>query len=261
MALATLSVRHDEPIGTISPRLYGHFAEHLGRCCYDGLWVGTDQTRSPPRRRLPRRCRRGPPGPPGPHAPLARRLLRRPLPLARRHRPGRVTPHPPRYVLRPPGRGHQQPRHSRVPQPVRDARRRTLPRRQRRQRLPAGTLRLARVLQHSRQHSARPRAHRQRFTQALQRSSLGSRKRELGLRRQHGSRRSTPTSTAVTPRCFAMSIRGPSWSSAATTMPGTRRFLRPSAATSTLSTTSRSTATGPTAAPRLTSATTTTTPS
>ena len=22
-------------------RLYGHFAEHLGRCCYDGLWVGT----------------------------------------------------------------------------------------------------------------------------------------------------------------------------------------------------------------------------
>jgi alpha-N-arabinofuranosidase len=24
----------------ISPRLYGHFAEHLGRCCYDGLFVG-----------------------------------------------------------------------------------------------------------------------------------------------------------------------------------------------------------------------------
>ena len=30
----------DQPIGTISPRLYGHFAEHLGRCCYGGLWVG-----------------------------------------------------------------------------------------------------------------------------------------------------------------------------------------------------------------------------
>jgi alpha-N-arabinofuranosidase len=29
-----------QPIGTISPRLYGHFAEHLGRCTYDGLWVG-----------------------------------------------------------------------------------------------------------------------------------------------------------------------------------------------------------------------------
>ena len=30
----------DQPIGTISPRIYGHFAEHLGRCCYGGLWVG-----------------------------------------------------------------------------------------------------------------------------------------------------------------------------------------------------------------------------
>ncbi len=33
-------VQSDAPIGTISPRLYGHFAEHLGRCSYDGLWVG-----------------------------------------------------------------------------------------------------------------------------------------------------------------------------------------------------------------------------
>ncbi|MBI5931754.1 MAG: alpha-N-arabinofuranosidase [Chloroflexi bacterium] len=40
MIEATLTVRNDSPIGTISPRLYGHFAEHLGRCCYDGLWVG-----------------------------------------------------------------------------------------------------------------------------------------------------------------------------------------------------------------------------
>jgi alpha-N-arabinofuranosidase len=37
LTIATLEIR-DEPIGTISPRLYGHFAEHLGRCCYDGLW-------------------------------------------------------------------------------------------------------------------------------------------------------------------------------------------------------------------------------
>lgn len=27
-------------IGRISPYLYGHFTEHLGRCFYDGLWVG-----------------------------------------------------------------------------------------------------------------------------------------------------------------------------------------------------------------------------
>ncbi|MGL4694586.1 alpha-N-arabinofuranosidase [Enterococcus larvae] len=29
---------------TISKYIYGHFAEHLGRCIYDGLYVGTDST-------------------------------------------------------------------------------------------------------------------------------------------------------------------------------------------------------------------------
>jgi alpha-N-arabinofuranosidase len=43
MPNTTLTIRADAPIGTISPRLYGHFAEHLGRCCYDGLWVGTNR--------------------------------------------------------------------------------------------------------------------------------------------------------------------------------------------------------------------------
>ncbi len=42
MLETTLAIRADAPIATISPRLYGHFAEHLGRCCYDGLWVGAD---------------------------------------------------------------------------------------------------------------------------------------------------------------------------------------------------------------------------
>jgi hypothetical protein len=28
----------------ISRHLYGHFAEHLGRCIYDGFWVGEDST-------------------------------------------------------------------------------------------------------------------------------------------------------------------------------------------------------------------------
>ncbi len=41
MSDTTLVVQADAPIGTISPRVYGHFAEHLGRCCYQGLWVGT----------------------------------------------------------------------------------------------------------------------------------------------------------------------------------------------------------------------------
>ena len=26
--------------GTISRMIYGHFAEHLGRCIYDGIYVG-----------------------------------------------------------------------------------------------------------------------------------------------------------------------------------------------------------------------------
>src|ERR671911_716254 len=28
-----LTIRTEDRIGTIAPRLYGHFAEHLGRCC------------------------------------------------------------------------------------------------------------------------------------------------------------------------------------------------------------------------------------
>src|SRR5690606_2548769 len=44
MIETTLTVHEDNPIGTISPRLYGHFAEHLGRCAYDGLWVGKNST-------------------------------------------------------------------------------------------------------------------------------------------------------------------------------------------------------------------------
>ncbi|HWD37223.1 MAG TPA: alpha-L-arabinofuranosidase C-terminal domain-containing protein [Fimbriimonas sp.] len=38
--MTTVRIHEDEPYGQISPRLYGHFAEHLGRCCYNGLWVG-----------------------------------------------------------------------------------------------------------------------------------------------------------------------------------------------------------------------------
>src|SRR3954463_4567035 len=32
----------DEPGATIRPELYGHFAEHLGACVEEGLWVGED---------------------------------------------------------------------------------------------------------------------------------------------------------------------------------------------------------------------------
>ena len=38
----TFVVDTNAPIGAISPRLYGHFAEHLGRCCYDGLFCDSE---------------------------------------------------------------------------------------------------------------------------------------------------------------------------------------------------------------------------
>ena len=37
-----LVLNADQGRGQISRHLYGHFAEHLGRCIYDGIWVGED---------------------------------------------------------------------------------------------------------------------------------------------------------------------------------------------------------------------------
>ncbi|CAA9562508.1 MAG: GH51 [uncultured Thermomicrobiales bacterium] len=37
---ATIDILLDEPIATIDPNVYGHFAEHLGECIYDGVWTG-----------------------------------------------------------------------------------------------------------------------------------------------------------------------------------------------------------------------------
>ena len=41
-AAPQLTVFLDEPLGTIHPRVYGQFTEHIGRVIYDGVWVGTD---------------------------------------------------------------------------------------------------------------------------------------------------------------------------------------------------------------------------
>jgi alpha-N-arabinofuranosidase len=38
----TIEVLIDEPIATIAPQIYGHFAENLGGVVYDGIWVGED---------------------------------------------------------------------------------------------------------------------------------------------------------------------------------------------------------------------------
>lgn len=44
--MTTITPVLSAPIGAVSPRLYGQFAEHLGRCCYDGLWVGPSSSLS-----------------------------------------------------------------------------------------------------------------------------------------------------------------------------------------------------------------------
>ncbi len=40
---ATIDILLDEPIATIDPNVYGHFAQHLGECIYDGVWTGEGQ--------------------------------------------------------------------------------------------------------------------------------------------------------------------------------------------------------------------------
>jgi alpha-L-arabinofuranosidase len=39
---ARIEVLLEEPLGQISPDIYGHFTEHLGGVIYDGIWVGPD---------------------------------------------------------------------------------------------------------------------------------------------------------------------------------------------------------------------------
>ena len=36
----TVVIDGSNPTNTISRHIYGHFSEHLGRCIYDGFWVG-----------------------------------------------------------------------------------------------------------------------------------------------------------------------------------------------------------------------------
>jgi alpha-N-arabinofuranosidase len=42
MSTAKIAVCLQEPLAPINPNLYGHFAEHLGACIYEGVWVGED---------------------------------------------------------------------------------------------------------------------------------------------------------------------------------------------------------------------------
>lgn len=42
--MSHLTIHLDRSRGTIHRDIYGHFAEHLGRCIYEGIWVGEDST-------------------------------------------------------------------------------------------------------------------------------------------------------------------------------------------------------------------------
>ena len=40
--MVKLYINENETLGHINPEIYGHFSEHLGRCIYEGLYVGED---------------------------------------------------------------------------------------------------------------------------------------------------------------------------------------------------------------------------
>jgi alpha-L-arabinofuranosidase len=42
MSTATLKINADLKLSKIDRQIYGHFSEHLGRCIYEGFWVGED---------------------------------------------------------------------------------------------------------------------------------------------------------------------------------------------------------------------------
>jgi len=33
-------INPNQKLGTINKNIYGHFSEHLGRCIYEGIYVG-----------------------------------------------------------------------------------------------------------------------------------------------------------------------------------------------------------------------------
>ena len=42
MKKIAVQINAGDKISRINPELYGHFAEHLGRCIYNGIYVGED---------------------------------------------------------------------------------------------------------------------------------------------------------------------------------------------------------------------------
>ena len=74
--MAKVYINEKNKKGHINPELYGNFSEHLGRCIYEGLYVGEDS--EIPNTKGMREAS---------GTALARWVLRRRIPLEGRHRP------------------------------------------------------------------------------------------------------------------------------------------------------------------------------
>ena len=70
----------ETPSHRIDRRIYGQFAEHLGRCIYEGIWVGEDSTSRTTTASATTSSRRS--RDQGARGALAGRMLRRRVPLA-----------------------------------------------------------------------------------------------------------------------------------------------------------------------------------
>jgi len=40
--MARITIDTGDPVGKVSPYIYGHFTEHIGGVIYDGIWVGEE---------------------------------------------------------------------------------------------------------------------------------------------------------------------------------------------------------------------------
>ena len=54
--MAKLYINEKNQRGHINAEIYGNFSEHLGRCIYEGIYVGEDSERSE-ERRVGKECR------------------------------------------------------------------------------------------------------------------------------------------------------------------------------------------------------------
>ena len=182
-ASMSVTVLLNEPTGWIKPALYGQFAEHIGGVIYDGIWVGPEVEGPEHRRHSPGAGRACPPV--GARRRSAGRAAASPTrTLARRHRPARKAAAPIRPLAK--------------KSPSRTSSARTSSCKfcrlcgvepylagQRRHRDARGISAVGRVLQcPGRRDDAGRRAGGQRRPRSVPRPLLGSRQRELGLRRQ-----------------------------------------------------------------------------